>query len=72
MANLLFKRIVGYTRTVTNGVRLKGLIKEFSHGRYGRESWVEMGGYGMVDPNVFDAVGPFFTARECTLPDGYS
>jgi phenylalanyl-tRNA synthetase alpha chain len=23
----------------------------------GRESWVEMGGCGMVDPNVFDAVG---------------
>jgi len=37
----------------------------------GRESWVEMGGCGMVDPNVFDAVGPLFTARECTLPDGY-
>lgn len=25
--------------------------------RNGRESWVEMGGCGMVDPNVFDAVG---------------
>jgi phenylalanyl-tRNA synthetase alpha chain len=23
----------------------------------GAESWVEMGGFGMVDPNVFDAVG---------------
>ena len=23
----------------------------------GRESWIEMGGCGMVDPNVFDAVG---------------
>lgn len=23
----------------------------------GGESWVEMGGCGMVDPNVFDAVG---------------
>ena len=23
----------------------------------GNESWVEMGGCGMVDPNVFDAVG---------------
>jgi phenylalanyl-tRNA synthetase alpha chain len=23
----------------------------------GKESWVEMGGCGMVDPNVFDAVG---------------
>jgi phenylalanyl-tRNA synthetase alpha chain len=23
----------------------------------GNESWVEMGGYSMVDPNVFDAVG---------------
>ncbi len=23
----------------------------------GSESWVEMGGCGMVDPNVFDAVG---------------
>jgi phenylalanyl-tRNA synthetase alpha chain len=26
-------------------------------GKDGRESWVEMGGCGMVDPNVFDAVG---------------
>ena len=25
--------------------------------RSGNESWVEMGGCGMVDPNVFDAVG---------------
>jgi len=25
--------------------------------RSGKESWVEMGGCGMVDPNVFDAVG---------------
>jgi phenylalanyl-tRNA synthetase alpha chain len=25
--------------------------------RTGRENWVEMGGCGMVDPNVFDAVG---------------
>ncbi len=25
--------------------------------RNGKESWVEMGGCGMVDPNVFDAVG---------------
>jgi len=23
----------------------------------GKESWVEMGGCGMVDPNVFEAVG---------------
>ena len=23
----------------------------------GKESWVEMGGCGMVDPNVFDAIG---------------
>jgi len=23
----------------------------------GKESWTEMGGCGMVDPNVFDAVG---------------
>ena len=23
----------------------------------GKEDWVEMGGCGMVDPNVFDAVG---------------
>jgi phenylalanyl-tRNA synthetase alpha chain len=23
----------------------------------GKESWVEMAGCGMVDPNVFDAVG---------------
>jgi phenylalanyl-tRNA synthetase alpha chain len=23
----------------------------------GKETWVEMGGCGMVDPNVFDAVG---------------
>jgi phenylalanyl-tRNA synthetase alpha chain len=23
----------------------------------GNENWVEMGGCGMVDPNVFDAVG---------------
>jgi phenylalanyl-tRNA synthetase alpha chain len=26
-------------------------------GKTGKESWVEMGGCGMVDPNVFDAVG---------------
>ena len=26
-------------------------------GKTGEESWVEMGGCGMVDPNVFDAVG---------------
>jgi phenylalanyl-tRNA synthetase alpha chain len=26
-------------------------------GKKGKESWVEMGGCGMVDPNVFDAVG---------------
>jgi len=26
-------------------------------GKDGREDWVEMGGCGMVDPNVFDAVG---------------
>ncbi|MGD2095239.1 MAG: phenylalanine--tRNA ligase subunit alpha [Phycisphaerales bacterium] len=26
-------------------------------GKSGSESWVEMGGCGMVDPNVFDAVG---------------
>ena len=26
-------------------------------GKDGRESWIEMGGCGMVDPNVFDAVG---------------
>jgi len=26
-------------------------------GKDGTESWVEMGGCGMVDPNVFDAVG---------------
>ncbi|MHC4171389.1 MAG: phenylalanine--tRNA ligase subunit alpha [Planctomycetota bacterium] len=26
-------------------------------GKSGKESWVEMGGCGMVDPNVFDAVG---------------
>jgi len=26
-------------------------------GKDGSESWVEMGGCGMVDPNVFDAVG---------------
>ncbi|NQV36328.1 MAG: phenylalanine--tRNA ligase subunit alpha [Phycisphaeraceae bacterium] len=25
--------------------------------KHGRENWVEMGGCGMVDPNVFDAVG---------------
>ncbi len=25
--------------------------------RTGKESWIEMGGCGMVDPNVFDAVG---------------
>jgi phenylalanyl-tRNA synthetase alpha chain len=25
--------------------------------KHGREDWVEMGGCGMVDPNVFDAVG---------------
>jgi len=26
-------------------------------GKDGTESWVEMGGCGMVDPNVFDGVG---------------
>ena len=26
-------------------------------GKEGREDWIEMGGCGMVDPNVFDAVG---------------
>jgi tRNA synthetases class II core domain (F) len=26
-------------------------------GKDGTESWVEMGGCGRVDPNVFDAVG---------------
>ena len=25
--------------------------------KHGKESWIEMGGCGMVDPNVFDAVG---------------
>jgi len=25
--------------------------------KYGQQNWVEMGGCGMVDPNVFDAVG---------------
>jgi phenylalanyl-tRNA synthetase alpha chain len=26
-------------------------------GKSGKETWIEMGGCGMVDPNVFDAVG---------------
>jgi len=30
----------------------------------GKESWVEMGGCGMVDPNVFDAVG--IDSEKCT------
>ncbi len=34
-----------------------GEVDLLMKGKDGTESWVEMGGCGMVDPNVFDAVG---------------
>jgi len=34
-----------------------GEVDVLMKGKDGTESWVEMGGCGMVDPNVFDAVG---------------